>query len=73
MSIGILLIAELFSMSLSSKVKIRGLIEILSSASEFESLPLRHREDNILRQLVDRLPNKPQSQKFTDPHVKVII
>ncbi|VDP05372.1 unnamed protein product [Soboliphyme baturini] len=61
---------ELFSMSLSSKTKVRGLIEIISSASEYESIPVRHREDNILKQLAAKVPNKPQSNRFTDPHVK---
>lgn len=42
---------ELFSMSLNAKTKIRGLIEIISSAAEFESIPIRHKEDNILRQV----------------------
>lgn len=58
-------------MSLSAKTKIRGLIEIISSASEFEVVPIRHKEDSVLKQLADRLPNKAQSQKYTDPHVKV--
>uniref|UniRef100_A0A914VRU7 SEC63 domain-containing protein n=1 Tax=Plectus sambesii TaxID=2011161 RepID=A0A914VRU7_9BILA len=62
---------ELFSMSLSAKTKIRGLIEIISSASEFEVVPIRHKEDSVLKQLADRVPNKALSQKYTDPHVKV--
>jgi len=32
---------------------------------------IRHKEDNVLKQLADRVPNKAQSQKYTDPHVKV--
>merc|ERR1719273_1731891 len=61
---------ELFSMSLNSKTKIRGLIEIISSAAEYEDLPIRHGEDSLLRNLATRLPNKLQSSKFNDPHVK---
>uniref|UniRef100_A0A915JEM5 Helicase ATP-binding domain-containing protein n=1 Tax=Romanomermis culicivorax TaxID=13658 RepID=A0A915JEM5_ROMCU len=64
---------ELFSMSLNAKTKVRGLIEIISSAAEFESMPIRHKEDNVLRQLASKLPNKPQNAKFTDPHVKVYL
>lgn len=66
--------AELFSLSLNSKTKIRGLLEIISSAAEYQDVPVRHREDNILRQLAQKLPNKLTSSggqpKFNDPHVK---
>ncbi|XP_028133686.1 putative U5 small nuclear ribonucleoprotein 200 kDa helicase [Diabrotica virgifera virgifera] len=66
---------ELFSLSLNSKTKIRGLLEIISSAAEYEDVSVRHREDNILRQLSQKLPNKLTSPsggqpKFNDPHVK---
>ena len=35
---------ELFASSLQPTTKLKGLLEILSSASEFEILPMRHRE-----------------------------
>ncbi len=38
-------------MSLTNKTKIRGLIEIISSAAEYENIPIRHNEDSILRQV----------------------
>uniref|UniRef100_A0A1I7XD94 SEC63 domain-containing protein n=1 Tax=Heterorhabditis bacteriophora TaxID=37862 RepID=A0A1I7XD94_HETBA len=63
---------ELFSMSLQAKTKLRALIEIISNASEFASVPMRHREDSVLKQLADRLPGQMKNQKFSDPHVKVI-
>ena len=59
---------ELFSMSLNNKI--RGLIEIISAAAEYEDLPIRHGEDSLLRNLATRLPNKLQSSKFNDLHVK---
>lgn len=49
---------ELFSLSLNNKTKIRGLLEIISSAAEYEDVPVRHHEDNILKQLAQKLPNK---------------
>jgi pre-mRNA-splicing helicase BRR2 len=65
---------ELFSMSLNSKTKIRGLIEIVAAAAEFENLEIRHGEDLILRSLASKLPNKLGSgTKFNDPHVKTNI
>jgi len=45
------MMSELFSMSLNNKTKIRGLIEIISNAAEYESIPIRHNEDSILRQV----------------------
>eukprot|EP00095_Tigriopus_kingsejongensis_P005132 snap_masked-scaffold100_size373717-processed-gene-2.9 protein:Tk05132 transcript:snap_masked-scaffold100_size373717-processed-gene-2.9-mRNA-1 annotation:"u5 small nuclear ribonucleoprotein 200 kda helicase" len=64
---------ELFSMSLNSKTKIRGLIEIVASSAEFEDIPLRHGEEALLRSLSNRLPHKITSGKFNDPHVKAQI
>jgi hypothetical protein len=48
----------------------RGLLEILSSAAEYEGLPIRHKEDSLLRQLGTRVPLKPPQAKYNDPHVK---
>jgi pre-mRNA-splicing helicase BRR2 len=61
---------ELFSMSLNAKTKIRGLIEIISNAAEYESIPIRHHEDSILKQLLTKVPHKITNLKFSDPHVK---
>ncbi|KAG8141197.1 putative U5 small nuclear ribonucleoprotein [Naja naja] len=40
------------SMSLNAKTKVRGLIEIISNAAEYENIPIRHHEDNLLRQAI---------------------
>jgi pre-mRNA-splicing helicase BRR2 len=62
---------ELFSRSLTEKTKRKGLLEIISAAAEFSSMPMRHREDTLLGKLAKRLPIKlPQGAKFNDPHVK---
>ncbi|XP_053694664.1 U5 small nuclear ribonucleoprotein 200 kDa helicase [Sabethes cyaneus] len=66
---------ELFSLSLNSKTKIRGLLEIISSAAEYEDVVVRHHEDNILKSLAGRLPNKltgpnGTAPKYNDPHIK---
>ncbi|MGH0145365.1 UNVERIFIED_CONTAM: hypothetical protein FKN15_032147 [Acipenser sinensis] len=61
---------ELFSMSLNAKTKIRGLIEIISNAAEYENIPIRHHEDTLLRQLAQKVPHKLNNPKFNDPHVK---
>ncbi len=66
---------ELFSLSLDSKTKMKGLLEIISSAAEYEAVPVRHKEDELLRTLAQRLPNKlstsgQQNVKYNDPHNK---
>ena len=61
---------ECFSMSLNNKTKIKGLIEIISNAAEYETIPIRHHEDALLRQLGQRLPNKLPNPKYNDPKVK---
>ena len=38
-------------MSLNAKTKIKGLIEIISNAAEYENFPIRHHEDSILKQV----------------------
>jgi pre-mRNA-splicing helicase BRR2 len=43
---------ELFSSSLTAKTKLKGLLEILSSASEYARLPMRPGEDELVRKLV---------------------
>ena len=57
-------------MSLNNKTKLRGLVEILSSAAEYEGLPIRHKEDHLLKQLAQRVPLKLPQAKYNDPHVK---
>jgi len=62
---------ELFDSSLNAKTKLKGLIEILSSASEFESIPIRHGEEAILRKLALHLPLKIDKQVYTNSNTKV--
>jgi pre-mRNA-splicing helicase BRR2 len=62
---------EMFSMSLSHNTKLRGLLEILSAAAEFDSVPIRHYEDRVLKKVYERCPVKlTESEKWTDPHMK---
>eukprot|EP01124_Arcella_intermedia_P027745 TRINITY_DN5491_c0_g1_i1.p1 TRINITY_DN5491_c0_g1~~TRINITY_DN5491_c0_g1_i1.p1 ORF type:complete len:1958 (-),score=488.84 TRINITY_DN5491_c0_g1_i1:48-5852(-) len=62
---------ELFNFSLSEKTKMRGLIEILSSATEFEQLAIRHKEDNLLEKLAMHLPVKINKPDYNKPSTKV--
>ncbi|CAG8581624.1 7898_t:CDS:2 [Paraglomus occultum] len=64
---------EMFGMSLTEKTKLKGLLEIVSSAAEFESIPIRHHEDILLKKIYDRLPVKLGNPKFNSPHIKTNI
>jgi len=61
---------ELFSSSLTAKTKLKGLLEILASASEYSHLPMRPGEEEAVRKLVMHQRFSMDKPKFTDPHVK---
>eukprot|EP00466_Bigelowiella_natans_P005264 jgi/Bigna1/53194/estExt_Genewise1Plus.C_160133 len=49
---------ELFNSSLAKGTKMKGLMEILSHAGEFETIPLRQGEERALERLARRMPVK---------------
>eukprot|EP01118_Nematostelium_gracile_P018858 TRINITY_DN8529_c0_g1_i1.p1 TRINITY_DN8529_c0_g1~~TRINITY_DN8529_c0_g1_i1.p1 ORF type:complete len:411 (-),score=113.76 TRINITY_DN8529_c0_g1_i1:30-1238(-) len=64
---------ELCQTSLSAKTKLKGLIEILASAAEFEHIPIRHGEEKFLRKMAYHLPLKLEKPNYNDPSTKVNI
>ena len=62
---------ELFSRALTSTTKLKGLVELISSATEFARIPVRHREEKVLGALAPRLPYKLKpTARFNDPQTK---
>jgi pre-mRNA-splicing helicase BRR2 len=62
---------ELFSRSLAARTKLKGLVEIVCAAAEYDDVPVRRHEERVLRALARRLPTGPaRDAKFHDPHVK---
>lgn len=61
---------ELFASSLTAKTKMKGLLEIVSAASEFDNLTLRPGEEEAIRKLLAHAPVAVDKPKYTDPHVK---
>ncbi|VFQ99826.1 unnamed protein product [Cuscuta campestris] len=61
---------ERFSSSLTSKTKLKGLLEILSSASEYEQLPIRPGDEELIRRLINHQRFSFENPKYTDPHVR---
>jgi pre-mRNA-splicing helicase BRR2 len=64
---------EVFSMSLKEKTKLKGLLEILSSSTEFETVPIRRREDLLLRRIYERVPVKLDTVNYDAPHFKTFL
>jgi pre-mRNA-splicing helicase BRR2 len=65
---------ELIASSVTAKTKTRGVMEILSAASEFASLPIRHGEEKALRILARSITHKlPESAQFHDSNTKALI
>lgn len=61
---------EAFSLSLQPKTKLRGILEIITAAAEFDDIPIRHHEDIVLGKLFESLPVKVENPDFNDPHLK---
>ncbi|GFZ10594.1 U5 small nuclear ribonucleoprotein helicase [Actinidia rufa] len=62
---------EHFSTSLTAKTKMKGLLEVLASASEYAHLPIRPGEEELIRKLINHQRFSFENPKCTDPHVKV--
>ncbi|KAJ0087179.1 hypothetical protein Patl1_09317 [Pistacia atlantica] len=61
---------ERFSSSLTPKTKMKGLLEILASASEYAQLPIRPGEEEVVRRLINHQRFSFENPRCTDPHVK---
>ncbi|GAN05971.1 pre-mRNA splicing factor [Mucor ambiguus] len=64
---------DMFSVSLKNTTKLRGLLEIVSSATEFDNIPIRHHEEAVLKRIYDRVPVKLATPKFNTPRIKTNI
>jgi pre-mRNA-splicing helicase BRR2 len=67
------LTVETFSLSLKERTKLKGLLEIVASAAEFENVPIRHHEDILLRRVYERLPVKLEAVDYNSPHFKTFL
>lgn len=61
---------ERFSNSVTSKTKMKGLLEILASATEFMQLPIRPGEEEQIRRLINHQRFSFDNPRCTDPHIK---
>jgi len=56
---------------LNAKTKLKGLLEILSAAAEYDVIPVRHGEEAILRKLAAHLPLGIEKPSYTNARTKV--
>jgi pre-mRNA-splicing helicase BRR2 len=64
---------QTFLLSLSARTKLKGILEIITSATEFESIQMRRHEDHILRRVYDRVPVKMSQTAYDSPHFKAFV
>ena len=64
---------ELIESSVTQKTKIRGILEILSAAWEFSTLPIRYGEDKSLKIMARTLAHKLPDDAAYDSNTKALI
>ncbi|SPO00855.1 related to ATP dependent RNA helicase [Cephalotrichum gorgonifer] len=65
---------ETFLLSLTGRTKLKGILEVVTSATEFEAIQLRRHEGGILRRVYDKLPVKMTGDVNPDSaHFKAFI
>ncbi|KAG2058635.1 DNA polymerase theta/eta [Suillus hirtellus] len=64
---------EVYTLSLKKRTKLKGLLEVVASSAEFESISIRRHEDTILRRIYDRVPVKLDRADFEAPHFKTFL
>ncbi|KAI4125089.1 MAG: hypothetical protein LQ338_004476 [Usnochroma carphineum] len=64
---------QTFLLSLTGRTKLKGILEIVTSATEFETVQIRRHEDHILRRFYDRVPVKMAQPAYESPHFKAFV
>jgi len=64
---------QTFLLSLTGRTKLKGILEIITSATEFESVQIRRHEEHILRRIYDRVPVKMAQTAYESPHFKAFV
>nr|6QV3_A Chain A, Pre-mRNA splicing helicase-like protein [Thermochaetoides thermophila]6QV4_A Chain A, Pre-mRNA splicing helicase-like protein [Thermochaetoides thermophila]6QWS_A Chain A, Pre-mRNA splicing helicase-like protein [Thermochaetoides thermophila] len=64
---------EMFLLSLSHKSKLRTILEIVTAATEFESIQTRRHEEGILKRIYDHVPVKMNNPVWDSAHFKAFV
>lgn len=60
-------------LSLKRSTKLKGILEIVTAATEFEDLQIRRHEEVTLQRIYDRCPVKLSEPNFESPHFKAFV
>ncbi|RCI07855.1 hypothetical protein L249_5800 [Ophiocordyceps polyrhachis-furcata BCC 54312] len=60
-------------MSLNGRTRLKGILEIVASAAEFESIQVRRHEGGLLRRIYDRVPVKMSQPSYDSPYFKAFV
>ncbi|RMY74401.1 hypothetical protein D0863_03266 [Hortaea werneckii] len=60
-------------LSLKRTTKLKGILEIVTAATEFEDIQIRRHEEGILQRIYDRVPVKLAEVNFESPHFKAFV
>ena len=60
-------------MSLKRGTKLKGILEIVTAATEFEGIQIRRHEEHVLQRIYDRVPVKLAEVNFESPHFKAFV
>ncbi|KAI1917214.1 Pre-mRNA-splicing helicase BRR2 [Ophidiomyces ophidiicola] len=64
---------QTFLLSLTARTKLKGILEIITSALEFENIQVRRHEERLLRRIYDRVPVKMSQPSYDSPHFKAFV
>jgi len=64
---------EVYILSLKERTKLKGLLEVVSSSVEFETIPIHHHEDVLLHCIYNCVPIKLDRADFEAPHFKTFL
>lgn len=60
-------------LSLKRGTKLKGMLEIVTAASEFENIQMRRHEERILSRIYERCPVKMSDVDYESPHFKAFV
>ena len=64
---------EVYTLSLKEHTKLKGLLEVVSSSAEFETVPIQRHKDALLHRIYDRIPVKLELADFEAPHFETFL
>ncbi|KAK4565331.1 Pre-mRNA-splicing helicase BRR2 [Recurvomyces mirabilis] len=60
-------------LSLKRTTKLKGILEIVTAATEFEDIQIRRHEEGVLQRIYDRVPVKLAETNWESPHFKAFV